>query len=122
MVNLTFLQFHKDTYLTGWGGARSRKTTLEMFVDISKFLYYASEPSSTSPCWDYLTDQEKALGYLEKLKRSSVGPEGQLSKLDTLSAVLRFFMVEILSGKDVCGLHSQATNILKAISGWKGTL
>ena len=59
---------------------------------------------------------------MEKLKRSSVGPEGQLSKLDTFTAALRFFKVEILSGKDVSGLHSQATHMLEVISDWKGTL
>lgn len=62
------------------------------------------------------------MSYLEKLKRSSVGPEGQLSKLNAFSAALRFVKVEILSGKYVSGLHSQATHMLEVISGWKGTL
>ena len=93
-----------------------------MSVDISKFLYYASGPSCLSPCWERLTDGDQLLGYMEKLKRSSVGPEGQLSKLDAFTAALRFFKVEILSGKDVSGLHSQATHMLEVISGWKGTL
>ena len=121
MEHPMFLQFQR--YLTGVdGGARSKKTALEMSVDISKFLYYASGPSCLSPCWERLTDQDQLLGYIGKLKRSSVGPEGQLSKLDAFTAALRFFKVEILSGKDVSGLHSQATRMLEVISGWKGTL
>ena len=38
-------------------------------------------PSSLCPEWDCLTDRDQVLGYVEKLKRCSVGVEGRLVKL-----------------------------------------
>ena len=95
MNHPTLLDF--QAYLTGVdGGARGEKTAAEMAVDVSKFLYYASGSSSPSPSWQRLTNRYPLLGYLEKLKCSSVGPEGRLGKLDARCCIERFLKVEVL--------------------------
>ena len=114
---------HFQRHLTGVdGGARCAKTALEMAVDVSKFLRYASGPSAPSPIWQRLTERDQLLGYLDKLGRSSVGPEGKLSKLDALCCALRFMKVEVLFGEESEGLHLRASHMLELIAGWKSTL
>ena len=67
----TFVHFHY--YLTSIDGG-ARRT---MLVDVGKFLKYAGGPSASDPGWDRLTDRDQLVGFLDKLKRYSVGPEGQ---------------------------------------------
>ena len=69
------------------GGSKGEKTSNEMAVDVSKFLRYACDSSATDPQWDKLADHDQILGFLDKLKRNGVGPDSQLGKLDTDTAV-----------------------------------
>ena len=115
----TFVRFHH--YLTTIdGGARSEKTAKEMLVDVGKFLRYSGGPSASDPGWDRLTDRDQLVGFLDKLKRSSVGPEGQLSKLDGFSSALKFLQVILL--KDSPEMVEKARHTLLLIQGWKTTL
>ena len=119
MQHPSFIHFQR--YLTGLdGGGRSEKTAREMAVDVSKFLKYACG-SSPNPGWERLTDRDQLTGFMEKLKRSSVGPEGQLSKIDGFCSALRFLKVDILrdSGSP---LTEKATRMLEVLKGWKNTL
>lgn len=121
MKHPTLIQFER--YLTGVdGGCRNTKTASEMAVDVSKFLLYACGSSSPSPSWDRLTDRDQLLGFLDKLKRASVGPEGQLTKLDAICNALNFLKVVILNGDSASPLYSRASHTLEIIRGWKGTL
>ena len=67
-----------------------------------------------------LTDRDQLVGFLDKLKRSSVGPEGQLAKLDGFSSALKFFQVILL--KDRPEMFEKARHTLLLIQGWKTTL
>ena len=104
------------------GGGRSEKTALEMAVDVSKFLRYACGSSLPSPDWARLTDRDQLVGYLEKLKRVKVGPEGQLAKLDRMCMALKFLKVVIVGDKLDSPLHQSATHMEEVLAGWKGTI
>ena len=74
----TFVRFER--YLCGIdGGSRSEKLARKMKMDVSKFLRYACGPSGAN--WERLLDRDQLAGYVEKLKRASVGPEGQLLQI-----------------------------------------
>lgn len=110
-------------YLTGLdGGSRSEKTATEMAVDVSKYLMYACGSSCPHPGWERLTDRDQLTGFMEKLKRSSVGPEGQLAKLDAVVCTLRFLKVVVLRGESSSPLFQQACHMSEVLSGWKVTL
>ena len=114
----TFVRFER--YLCGIdGGSRSEKLARKMKMDVSKFLRYACGPSGAN--WERLLDRDQLAGYVEKLKRASVGPEGQLSKLDALCAALRFVKVVVI--RDAYNpMYAQATGTIELISVWKTTL
>ena len=114
----TFVRFER--YLCGIdGGSRSEKLARKMKMDVSKFLRYACGPSGAN--WERLLDRDQLAGYVEKLKRASVGPEGQLSKLDALCAALRFVKVVVI--RDAYDpMYAQATGTIELISVWKTTL
>ena len=84
-----------------------------MCVDVSKYLRYACGADCLSPNWSRINDRDQLTGYVEKLKRCKVGPEGQLSKLDVCVYVL---------ADDKHPLHSQVTQTEAALVGWKATL
>ena len=114
----TFVSFER--YLCGIdGGSRSEKQAREIKIDVSKFLRYACGPSGAS--WERLLDRDQLAGYVEKLKRASVGPEGQLSKLDALCAALRFVKVVVIHDA-YDPMYAQATGTIELISVWKTTL
>ena len=102
------------------GGSKGEKTALEATVDISKYLRYACGPSIT-PHWARLTDRDQLLGYMEKLKRSGVGPEGRLGKLDVLSMGLKFFKVAVASDLH-SPLYTKACHMQEVLLQWKATL
>ena len=117
----SFLHFQR--YLTGPdGGSRSEKRAKEMAVDVSKFLRYACGSYSFGPEWDRLTDRDHLIGYLEKLKRSSVRPEGQLAKLDAFCSALTFFKVSVLKGDISSPFLKKAAHMLDMLHGWTATL
>lgn len=91
-------------------------------MDVSKFLRYACGPSAVSPGWERLTDRDQLVGYMEKLKRSSIGPECQLAKLDGLCCALRFLRVEVLNPNTNQELTEKATHMQGVLHGWKTTL
>ena len=109
-------------YLKGIdGGQRSEKTAKEIATDVSKFLWYACGRDSPNPNWARLTDRDQLIGFTDKLKRAKVGPEGQLSKLDALSAALKFLKVHVLADASH-SLYSKASLTEQVLAGWKTTL
>ena len=60
------------------------------------------------------------MGFTEKLKQAKVGPEGQLSKLDALSAALTYLKVHIIADERH-SLHSKITLIQSVLRGWKSS-
>ena len=92
----------------------------EMVVDVSKFLCYACGPSA-GPDWERLLDRDQLVGFVDKLKRASVGPEGQLAKLDALCCAIKFIKAAVI--RDARNpAYAQATHTMEIISGWKSTL
>ena len=87
-------------------------------MDVSKYLRYTC---GRSPDWSRLTDHNQLIGFVEKLKREEVGPEGQLTKLDALNTTLIFLKVVVLADKEH-PLYCKATQIQAVIEGWKSTL
>ena len=75
-----------------------------------------------STVWDRLSDRDQLVGYLEKLKRSSIGPEGQLAKVDGICCALRFLRVEVLKGAPHPESMEKAGHMLEVLQGWKSTL
>ena len=111
-----------ESYLTGIdGGQRSDKTAREICIDISKYLRYASGPLCPAPDWQHMTDRDQLVGYLEKLKRANVGPEGRLAKLDAFCTALKFLKV-VLIPDERDPLYSLATQTEGAMAGWKTSL
>ena len=114
--------FRFEQYLAGIdGGERSEKTAREITIDVSKYLRYACGQKCPNPDWSRLTDRDQLMGYVEKLKRAKVGPEGQLSKLDTFSAALRYLKVHVLADERHA-LYSKVTQMENVLTGWKTTL
>ena len=88
--HLTFVRFHR--FLCGIdGGSRADTVAKEMVVDVSNFLHYAS--GSAGPDWERLLDRDQLVGFVEKLKRASIGPEGQL---DALCCAIKFIKAAII--------------------------
>lgn len=115
-----FLRF--ESYLTSIdGGMKSSKTAREISVDVSKFLRYACGSSCAHPDWRRLTDRDQLVGYVEKLTRAKVGPEGQLSKFDAIICALRFIKAVIIAD---CSdpMHADCTRTEESIARWKTTL
>ena len=77
--------------------------------------------AALAPSWDRLTDRDQLTGFMEKLKRAGVGPEGQLGKLDAITSALKYYKTHLL--KDVTSPELAKTDlILTAVQGWKSTL
>ena len=72
-------------------------------------------PTAPNPGWDRLTDRNQLV---EKLKRSSIGPDSQLAKVDGICCSLRFLRVEILKGDTHSELMEKASHMLKVLQGW----
>ena len=47
--------------------------------------------AALAPSWDRLTDRDQLIGFMEKLKRAGVGPEGQLDKLEAITSTLKHY-------------------------------
>ena len=77
------------------GGERNEKSAREMSIDVFKYLRYACG-DCPSPDWGRLVDCDQLIGYMEKLKRAKVGPEGRLAKLDHLLAVIRYMRLHVI--------------------------
>ena len=75
-------------------------------MDIAKFLW---GPTAPNPGWDHLTDRNQLVGFVEKLKRSSIGPDSQLAKVDGVCCSLRFLRVERRHPLRINGEGRQAT-------------
>jgi hypothetical protein len=61
------------------------------------------------------------VGFVDKLKRASVGPEGQLAKLDGICCAIKFIKAAVF--RDASNpAYAQATHMMEIISGWKSTL
>jgi hypothetical protein len=118
MCDLMFVSFGK--YLRGIdGGQRSEKTAGEIAKDVSKYLKYACGGEEVD--WMTLTERDRLLGYVDKLKRVKVGPDGQLGKLDALSCALRFIKVSLPHDASPA-LFSKIAAAEAALGGWKTTL
>jgi hypothetical protein len=115
MCDLMFVSFGK--YLRGIdGGQRSEKTAGEIAKDVSKYLKYACGGEEVD--WMTLTERDRLLGYVDKLKRVKVGPDGQLGKLDALSCALRFIKVSLPHDASPA-LFSKIAAAEAALGGWK---
>lgn len=115
-----FLRF--ESYLTSIdGGMRSSKTAREITIDVSKFLRYACGSTCAHPDWRRLTDRDQLVGYVQKLTRAKVGPEGQLAKLDAFICALRFVKAVVIAD---CShpMHVDCTSTEEIIARWKKAL
>ena len=103
------------------GGEKCEKTAHEMAVDVSKYLKYACGSDSPSSDWGKLTERDQLIGFMEKLKRCNVGPEGRLAKLDTLQAAMRFIKFHVVV-QESHPLYPKLTLADNMVVGWKKTL
>ena len=69
-----------------------------MAIHVSKFLRFACSTAILQYCntslFDWLFDMHQLLGYIQKLERSMIGPEGQINNLDTNDVALSFQMLD----------------------------
>ena len=77
------------------GKLKSDKVASETATYVSKFLKFAS-PESLVPQWSQLLNRDRMLGFIDKLQRAKLGPEGQISVLNHLDSALSFFQLHIL--------------------------
>ena len=77
--------------------------------------------AALAPSWDRLTDRDQLTGFMVKLKRAGMGPEGQLGKLEAITSALKHYKTYLL--KDATPPEQVKTDlILTAVQGWKSTL
>ena len=111
-----------ERYLMGLdGGDKCGKTAREMAVDVSKYLKYACGSDAPSSNWSKLAERDQLIGYLEKLKRCNVGPEGRLAKLDTLQAAMRFIKFHVVV-EESHPMYHKLTLADNMVAAWKKTL
>lgn len=82
----TLVAFHD--YLTSLdGGKRSAQKATEIVVDINKYLHFANSEACDM---NLLLDDDKLRQYMTKLETSGIGPDGIVSKLNTMTYALRY--------------------------------
>ena len=75
-------------HLMGVAGKKKSENAASAIVkDISKALYYYNDQELD---WAGITDRLNLLQYMNRLEALNIGPEGQLSKLEGVSAALQF--------------------------------
>ena len=89
------------------------------YLSTYKFLKFACRASILLN-FDCLFDRDQLLGYVQKLERSKVGPEGQISKLDAIDAALSFMSLQMLDDDDP--RQGKVSRIQATIKLWKATL
>ena len=95
--------------------------SLAMATDVSKFLKFACGDCPT-PDWSRLADRDQLLAFHEKVVKSGCGAAGQLSKLESLEAGLRFLRVDVLADDRGSHVFQKAQQASESIAGWKATI
>lgn len=75
---------------------KQRKWLLKLQLMSANFWKFACGEFSTEPDFTKLLEQDLLTAYMDKLKRSGVGLEGRITKIDNLEAALRFIHLRIL--------------------------
>lgn len=93
----------------------------EIVTDVSKFLKFAQGPTSTEPDFGRLLDREQLVAFVDKLAKH-IGPEGRITKLDSLDSALSFIRLKALKNNPDDRRMQQAALISESIKAWKSTL
>ncbi len=103
-------------YLTSLdGGKRSAQKATEIVVDINKYLHFANSEACDM---NLLLDDDKLRQYMTKLETSGIGPDGIVSKLNTMTYALRYLSYQ--HRKDVSqSIVHDIEVVVQQIQRWK---
>ena len=74
------------------GGSKNPQAAQQEVVDLSKFLYAIDDQTC---CIDHVTTMSNVVKYLNRLRVSSDGPSGQITKLTTLMNAMKMIITRI---------------------------
>lgn len=82
---------------------------------------FAQGPNSTQPDFGRILDREQLVTFVDRLAKH-IGPEGRITKLDSLDAALSFIRLKVLKNNIDDGRLRKATQMSESIKAWKSTL
>ena len=105
-------------YLRGLDGKRrSPREAKQISIDLSKYLYYASNGSTIS--WECLVKPNTIERYLNRLEADGIGHGGRLTKLQRIGMGINFLLV----GTEISETEMhQLTKMEKRIKTWESVL
>ena len=92
-TNTYKLQFDYCSYLKSVeGGEKSEKQATEMVKDLAKYAKFAC-PSEVD--FKEILDRSKILSYIDLLRKTGVGPSGQVNKLQVMIVAINWTLSKI---------------------------